>query len=330
MTLTPAEKLYRRRLQVAAATSLLLHILVIFALIVNPGACHDNSLGMAAKPEPVVLTLQPRDPEPKHLIDTLTSTQEIVAPTDLIAETDSKAQDMVDSEGDRHRPHMEEIADFDHLGGLAAVVPPVTPVDPMAPSEPSPDKTDPPVEAKATVEPEAKPQPAPMTEPEPVTKNAETEPETQDPPSETEAAEAAPMQMARAEIPPLPSMNEGRPRARRPGGVETEGIANFEANQHELAPYLKQIRDRVEREWRAALQMRYTGTTPTRAVIECAINPNGELVDVRIVEPGNSVSYGPICKDAILRAGPFGKFPFEVPDIYKNENLQIRWSFSFM
>ena len=100
--------------------------------------------------------------------------------------------------------------------------------------------------------------------------------------------------------------------------------------EDEIAPYLKEVRARVERNWRAALQLRYSGTTPTKAVLECSIRPDGMLEHVRIVEGGDSPTYAPLCKEAIERAAPFPAFPFKVPEIYRERSLQIRWTFSFL
>jgi outer membrane biosynthesis protein TonB len=114
------------------------------------------------------------------------------------------------------------------------------------------------------------------------------------------------------------------------GGVQTRGLGAFEAHQDELAPYLLEVRKTVERHWRAALELRYSGTTPTAAVVDCAIRPDGSLAYVTVVEPGDSVSFGGLCQGAIEKAGPFAPFPFEVPDIYRSKDLEIRWTFNFM
>jgi len=78
------------------------------------------------------------------------------------------------------------------------------------------------------------------------------------------------------------------------------------------------------------LLTRYSGTSPTEVVIDCAIAPDGTLARVEIVgEPKDRV-YAALCKDAVEKAGPFKPFPFTVPDMYRNRNLEIRWTFSFL
>ncbi len=90
------------------------------------------------------------------------------------------------------------------------------------------------------------------------------------------------------------------------------------------------VRNRVEREWRAALQLRYSGVSRTYAIIECSIRPDGTLEYAKIIEPGSSLTYAVLCRQAIEQAGPFGPFPFDVPEIYRSENLRITWKFSYM
>jgi hypothetical protein len=108
------------------------------------------------------------------------------------------------------------------------------------------------------------------------------------------------------------------------------GFLSFEAMESEFAPYLRDVRNRVERRWKALIQLRYSGSSTTKAVLDCAIDSKGRLVHVTVVEPGDSASYAGLCKEAIERAGPFPPFPFEVPAVYRNKNLEIRWTFSFL
>ena len=114
------------------------------------------------------------------------------------------------------------------------------------------------------------------------------------------------------------------------GGVKNEGFLANEAIRDKVAPYLKSIRSRVERNWQTALHLKYLGTTPTKAVLDCVIGQNGQLISVTIVDPGSATGYAPICKEAIEKAAPFDPFPFQVPEMYRNKNLEIRWTFSFL
>lgn len=331
MALTSSDIAYRRRLRVSAVLSLLLHGAFVAVVALNPGACQPTDMGFVDDEAPLVVNLQPREAqERKRLIEPAVPSTELPDDTDLIAESNAQAQDTQDSQGDELTPDLPEIAEFDRLGGQPSPSPELIPV---APQPPAADETtdDEPADDKVTVEPEPELAPIDLAKRESTREPAEdAEQEQADVPKETTPALPQPFDMARADSIPIPGPDDGAPRARKPGGVEAEGFANFEAKQHEMAPYLKTIREKVEREWRAALQMRYTGTTPTKAVIQCDINSKGEIVNVEIVEPGSSVSYGPLCKDAIQRAGPFGPFPFDVPAIYQNQNLEIRWTFSFM
>ncbi len=308
----------------------MLHAFCVVMVAINPGACIPEPPGLVPKQEPIVVHLQPEDPQrPMRLVDPAVPSTEVPDDTDLIAETNSKAQDEAVSQRDASTPEMNEIDEFEALGGAALTSPATPPIAVVSPPEP-----------ESTEEPASEPEPV-KVEPKPVEGSVAVAPAASAAAEESQATEPAEepapnepaaerIEIAKAETLPVVAGDGGSPRARKRGGVEAEGFANFEAKQHELAPYLKTIREKVERAWRSALQVRYTGTTPTKAVIACTINPKGEVVEVEIVDGGGSVSYGPLCKDAIQSAGPFGPFPFEVPEIYQNQNLEIRWTFSFM
>jgi len=318
----------RRRLLIASACSVFLHAAVIASVCSSayyrPFSFHDRD-------ETFSVTFRPTDSlQPRQLVNAAAPTDEVVNATDLIAVENTKAQDMADTEGDANAPHVDKLSDFNEVG-----------LPPPPPLPTSPDLTVPPPEPPA---PEPKPEQNTTPIPE-STKTPEPTPPVKSPdgvqlaiPGDKPAAENSadapaqePLQLAQA-MPALPPsmVIPGETQGRVDGGVKREGILGFEAMENELAPYLKEIRERVELNWRAALQMRYSGTSPTKAVLDCAIRPNGQIESVVIVESGDSATYAPLCKEAIEKAGPFQPFPFKVPDMYRNKNLEIRWTFSFL
>jgi hypothetical protein len=288
-------------------------------------------------------------PEPAQryqVIDTVTPTDEPVGPTDLIAEQNSKAHDVSDGEGKRQAPHFEKPSEFDLLAGPAPreKLPPAPSPQPQSGAQTTPKAQSEPDKAPKPPAKPAAPVPARVREVSDragegkieVALNEEAKPEGPEPaPSGMESPPATgppgPFQAAAAGmVPGSPDLPVGESRGRVDGGVKNDGFLGFEAMQSEIAPYLKEIRKRVERNWVSALEFRFSGSSPTKAVLDCAISPDGRLVSLIVVNPGNSVSYGPLCKEAIERAGPFPPFPFKVPDVYRSTNLEIRWTFSFL
>lgn len=144
------------------------------------------------------------------------------------------------------------------------------------------------------------------------------------------SAPAVPEVLPTPQQPPVPIDRQAPSQTPVEGEAQNYGFLGFEAMRHELAPYMKIVRAAVEKEWKIAIQMKYSGSEPTRAVLDCAISPDGKLVYANIVDPGKSVSHAVLCQKAIEKAGPFPPFPFDVPAMYRNENLQIRWTFSFL
>lgn len=303
---------YRARMKVALIASFLIHMTVLGTAAFYPQ--RPRPLAFGTEQEPIVIDLARANP-PKQFVDTLTPSNESPDPsTDLISDKNSKAADMSDGEGTRPAPHFDTPSDYDDLGGTSStLVQPVAPrtlpqeQSPQKPSEKETPKPNPPKEDK----------PAPLKAVEPV------EPEETAPPEER-------FDMAKAEVPPELPTHEGQPKGRVDGGVKSDGFMSFEAMQDDFAPYFKEVRNRVEKRWRRALHMKYSGASKTKAVVDCAIRPDGTLAYVTIVEGGSSATYAMVCKEAIEGAGPFPPFPFSVPEIYRTKNLEIRWTFSFM
>jgi len=305
---------YRRRMVRCMMAALAVHLV----LLAVPAGCPRNAQGIGAatvEEEPLRLTLREAKDKPLRLIESGAPADVPVNPeTDLISERNSKAQDLSDVEGTRPAPHVPTPAESDELR-----MPDPSP-EPSAQVAPQPQ----PSAEKAAVEPEPQ-----ESTPEEESIQAVEEPSPQEPEPVPEAAEPERMQMAKADPQDMPT-EEGQTRGRVDGGVKGQGFLSFEAMESEFAPYLREVRGRVERRWKALIQLRYSGSSATRAVIDCAIDSDGRLVHVSVVEPGDSASYAGLCKEAIEKAGPFPPFPFKVPEVYRNKDLEIRWTFSFL
>ncbi len=352
---------YNQRLKVAAILSLTIHLLMLY-LFSNIN--HDKQPADIWRDDPIVLNLQPEsEMYSRSLVDPSIQTTP-PDETNNIAEFDARAADLVLQNGEHEGPLVLEEAEHEMtaLPGLPPAPPPTAipqdiptvelsqpsaePIhEPTQDASPAPEidvapepveipqesapvreespvmSTPPPAVVPETTPPAPMPDPAsvPVQEPESETTVEQTESVTL--PDSFQVAQAAPM-------PELPQ--PGHSRGRLDNAVRNEGFTNFDAIQDELAPYLREIRRQVERRWNEALLTRYSGTSPTVATVDCAIATDGTLVFVEIIgEPRDRV-YASLCRDAIQRAAPFKPFPFEVPDIYRGQNLEIRWTFNFL
>jgi hypothetical protein len=300
---------YAQRMTIAGVCSVLLHGLLLTA---GGGRYAGFGPSTPVAPEPIVLNLQPRTPEPRQLVDVQTPADEPVEPTDLIAEMSSKASDQQLSQGERPGPKFDHVDEFDTLAA-----PPAPPV-PKPSAQPVPKTAKAVDNEKKTARASDKKVSAPIkAEP------AET-------PQESQTPEPERFDVARAMPPAAPALPKGVSKGRLLNEVKREGFTNFEAIQDEIAPYLREIRNRVEKRWIEGLVTRYSGTQPTKAVIDCQISPDGRLVSAEIVGVPEDPLYAALCQRALQRAAPFGPFPFQVPDVYRNQNLEIRWTFSFL
>lgn len=341
---------YRERIQVLVLVSLALHVAFLFSLPLLPDAkprIPKPDLGKL----PLVLSFRQHEPdEPPQFIDPGAEATDEVDETNLKTDRDTQAQGMSPGEGDPSRPNVDKLDELDQLGTAPAPPPapgieappveaqrpqpPVEAAEELAAPEPSPAETEPRETAMAKVvetapsveEPEAPlpPEESEADSPEP---EAESKPEeeAQETPERFEVAQA-PQQPQPVVEPQEVRMSH----ARESGGAEKSGFTSFEANKHELGEYMITVRNRVEREWRTGLHLRYLGSSRAAARIECSIRPDGTLEYARVRDPGSSLSFAIVCRDAIEKAAPFGPFPFDVPAIYREQNLEIVWRFSYL
>lgn len=326
---------FNRRMRWSVIGSLGIHAIVILLAYYLVMRAQESELS----PQPVVFQLQPQSQPPeKHLVESVVPAAEPPESSDAIAEHDSKAMDAEATPNRDTGPIFEE-QDADLLpsappASLAAAPEPPTPE--VQPTEESPPPAAPDPEPIQTARaPRAKPD-APTAD----KKKQAAKPIQEQPPEATsiDPLEDESLLMAQGgptTPPSAPSEDASgsgppHPGSSRANGVDNIGETNFTAIEDKMAPYLKAIRKRVEQRWLGALLTRYSGMSPTEAEIFCEIAPDGRLVAATINGKPMDLVFASICRRAIEEAGPFGPFTFEVPDIYRNKNLEIRWSFQFL
>lgn len=340
---------YRSRLTLAVAVSAMVHLTLFVAF--GPGVAKPSFF---SEPEPesmVVRLVQPEEQERPQFIDSGAPTEEPPPEdTNLVSVDNTRAQDRLQDGGDT-QPNFEIVEDiFDPGNPADEVAPPQldtvaestesapsieTPPSPEgdAESEPSEEQAD--TEGQGPISSEWESTPtedliaAMKVENEEEGGGDSEEGEAQDDSSKSEESVEAPFQVAQAPQQAAQTVPEiGIHRGPETGGADAEGDESFAAKEHVLGEYMREVRRRVERSWRTSLQLKYSGLSGVRAVLKCTISPDGEVLKVDIVEKGNSLVYAALCKQAIERAGPFGSFPFDVPPIYRTQNLEIEWTFS--
>lgn len=342
---------YRIRIRAAAWISTCLHVL---ALVLAWWFWPNFTFGLSQQAGPLTITLlpspmpeaepQPR-PEERQLVDVAQPATDPVRPTDLIAVQNSNASDTQASEGNTPGPKVDMASPVDSLGQKAAPTPGAGAPEPAAveapedaPS-PTPEATPEAAAKEEAPEKQEKPKPAPAPEP-PTTTLAMAAPAAT-PPAETSAADAPaskPAEAAQTAAMPAPQAaaqpggaEETTPtRGRNYRGVEKVGVRGFEALQDQIAPYLKNVEDAVERRWREALLTKYKASKAVQVQIDCEIGADGRIVSLKVNGTPDDRVYASLCKEAIEKAGPFGPFPFTVPEMYRNRNLEIRWSFNIL
>ena len=308
------ETRYRYRMGASGVVSLAAHALAALWWL---GPAPTIGTGPEPEPAPIVLNLMPEESLPvQSLVETVAPAEEPAEETLNIARQSTRAADRMLQDGEAPGPVFFEEAPAESLAQ-----PTPSPASVPAPAPPAPEDA---LSTPEVTEPEEE-RPKPLPEPERPALPAEP-PEREAP---QERLEQKPVRMAQAAAAPPEEQRPSKARGRLRNRVTNQGFTSFEAIQHEVAPYLEEVKKRVEREWTAAL-LKYNGTQARSVEVDCEIAADGRLALVEVVSPVGDIIYETLCAEAIRRAGPFDPFPFEVPEIYQNQNLEIRWRFSFL
>lgn len=338
--------------------SILVHLLFGAALGAVLARRPPITFGDGPLVAPMVLTLKQAakpKPEAERVIQMVESPVEAEAPpdiTDLISDVNSRAADETPTVGQAPGPTPEVI---DDLATLAA-----RPMPHESPAPPAPPAAQPQIEASFEPLAPTKPLEPPVVEKpvsktsrrktvpavrEPVASEGTPKPAKEEVPADsakqpgtsTQPAEARsgedlePFRVAKADTRPLaPEGLQDKTRGKVGDAKLGEGFTSFDAIRDQIAPYLKLIKTHVERRWNEEIITRYNGHMPTEATVDCSISAAGKVISVQVVGAPKDRLFAALCKRAIERAGPFGPFPFEVPEMYRSKNLEIRWTFSFL
>ncbi len=87
-----------------------------------------------------------------------------------------------------------------------------------------------------------------------------------------------------------------------------ERIVSLETKSSEFAPYLADVKRRIERHWQIPLYARQTGLTGN-LVLVFSITPEGGLAQVKITESSGTSVLDDAAVEAVRAAAPYGPFP---------------------
>ncbi|MCA1901059.1 MAG: TonB C-terminal domain-containing protein [Candidatus Hydrogenedens sp.] len=327
VTSIPVDKksLYLRRMSFYIVTSIAMHFLFLSLLMKLP--VRSQVALFPEKTQPIVVKFinQEQQKSIKKLVEVSQPSEEKPQNTENIAEVNTVASGLEVKQGDKPGPLLNEKSDYETLGSeskkmqVANVIPKKDLSQTIA-SENITDKKG--VSAKKILRGNNDSPKVVMEE-----KSSPFKPKNTDSENKTAAKQVQEDTENPSDL--LKSFSK-KPQGKIYNQVKKEGILGFEALQDQLAPYLRQIQKKVEQYWIHFLLTRYSGTKSTEVIIDCEINSEGKIVKIEVVGQPDDPFYTAICKEALQKASPFSPFLFQVPDIYQNKNLQIRWTFRFM
>lgn len=295
----------------------MLHSCILVILLRLPSYSNLTPYILEEKSIRVEFVKQDQQKSVKKLIEVIEPTDEVPSKTENIAEFNSLSSGPVKKEGDIPGPPLTENSKIETLGSetekiqVANVIPQTKKTPKIQPKDPIKKKENLSIEKKLHKE-----------------KGETIFQREEDRMKEKQLIERQTTEKVLE--PEYTGKAFQKPQGKIYNQVKKEGMLGFEALQDQLAPYLKEIQRKVEKYWLHYLLTRYSGTKPTDVTIDCEISSEGKIVRIDIIGEPEDPLFAGICKQALQKSAPFSPFPFQVPDIYMNRNLQIRWTFNFL
>ncbi len=310
---------YTQKISFYTLFSLLIHLCVFLILSEISSKVVVTSYSSMTKPIKIEFVKREQKERIKKLVEVIEHSDESPSNTENIAEFNSISSAPVKKEGDLSGPSLLEESKVETLGSekketqVANIIP--------QPEKQSITKYEPTILKKK--EP-SRPDVLPVEKEKTTIQKQEIDLEEEKVLAKDEKTEKV------LESPQYLGDTFQKPQGKLYNQVKKEGVLGFEALQDQLAPYLKEIQKKVEKYWLHYLLTRYSGTKSTEVIIDCEINSKGKIVRIDIIGKPDDALFAGICKQALQKSEPFSPFPFQVPDIYQNKNLQIRWTFRFL
>ena len=340
---------YRNRIVFALVLSLGLNVL----LVALPWP-HAPQRAEATR-SPLVFTVpRPEEPQPKRqaipqVVETIPSDTPPRTKTALLSDVNSVLRGESGTVEGAPSPLLDQLDEALDLPkpAIAPSREPSPPAQPALPTEAQPETppaTEPVAETPQPPAPDEMREAAAPVEESPMEETELRVARTAAPPAPPapEAEEQAPLRRSASATPPSskpappPAPRAAPPQLPESGrssvaGVTLEGgYASFAALEDEVAAYVLYLKPLIRQEWLTLLLTRYSGVSPTDAIVRVGITPQGGIAVLEIVGAPRDRIFAALCKEAIRKAGPFKPFPFRVPPEFREENLLIRWNFRYL
>lgn len=107
------------------------------------------------------------------------------------------------------------------------------------------------------------------------------------------------------------------------------GMESFEVSQDVWGRYMKEVRERIGREWLHIVRLRWTGERVGEVTVHFEILPDGTLGQLRIVKNTVGVVPGSWCLSAVERSAPFPPFPEEIRNEFNPKRQKVDFTFHY-
>jgi hypothetical protein len=107
------------------------------------------------------------------------------------------------------------------------------------------------------------------------------------------------------------------------------GVSAFEVSQDAWGLYMKEVRERIGREWLRIVRLRWTGERIGEVTVHFELLPDGSIAQIRITKNTVGVVPGSWCVQAVESSAPFPPFPEEIRNDFNPKRQKIDFTFHY-
>ncbi|MBI2870290.1 MAG: hypothetical protein HYY14_01115 [Candidatus Omnitrophica bacterium] len=146
-----------------------------------------------------------------------------------------------------------------------------------------------------------------------------------------------PEQFSTPEVIALPQQEAGpqgemaqRAVSRREAGARALGERSFDAREHDLGPYIRELKKRIWQEWYPLVEFKYNRlAASSKTVVSFKVHPDGHISDLKALEHRGDEYLKILGLAAISQAAPFAALPEGFETVDGEETLDILFTFYY-
>jgi len=113
--------------------------------------------------------------------------------------------------------------------------------------------------------------------------------------------------------------------------AKSKGTVTFETSYHEIGPYFKDVKKKIEHYWLGYLLFKYPNMKPeeSSATVSFKILPTGDVSNLEIVDYNGDIIFKDFCIATISNTAPYDPLPEGIKEVEKEGGINIVFTFRY-